>query len=82
MKRTAAGVIEVAILSALILCTRGANYQDVFVGGRIYFLDSDCYARMERAAIVAAHPGAVVRRHEFENYPAGTRPHTTAPLDI
>ncbi|HEY3601674.1 MAG TPA: hypothetical protein VGK72_06935 [Chthoniobacterales bacterium] len=81
MKRTAAGVIEVAILSALILCTRGANHQDVFVGGRIYFLDSDCYARMERAAIVAAHPGAVVRRHEFENYPAGTRPHTTAPLD-
>jgi hypothetical protein len=27
------------------------------------------------------HPLEPVRQHDFENYPTGTRPHTTAPLD-
>src|SRR5438067_8036789 len=73
--------VEIAVLSALILVTRCANYQDVFVGGQIYFLDADCYARMSRARIVAEHPGTIVRRHDFENFPAGIIPHTTAPFD-
>src|SRR5438552_6687915 len=73
--------VGIAVLSALILVTRCANYQDVFVGGQIYFLDADCYARMTRARMVAAHFGLVVRQHDFENFPAGTIPHTTAPLD-
>jgi hypothetical protein len=38
--------IEVLILTALILGTRCTNYQDVFIGGNIYFTDADCYARM------------------------------------
>ncbi len=29
----------------------------------------------------AAEPGLIVRHHDFENYPVGTTPHTTAPLD-
>ena len=74
-------VIEIALLSALILATRCANYEDVFVGGKVYFVDADCYSRMTRARLVAEHPGLVVRHHDFENYPAGTNPHTTAPLD-
>ena len=73
--------VEIAVLSALIFVTRCANYQDVFVGGQIYFLDADCYARMTRARIVAQHPGTIVRQHDFENFPAGTLPHTTAPFD-
>jgi hypothetical protein len=72
---------ELAILTVLILGTRCANYQDVFVGGRIYFVDADCYSRMTRVRLVAEHPGLVVRHHDFENFPAGTSPHTTAPLD-
>ena len=72
---------EVAILSALILVTRCANYQDVFVGGNIYFTDADCYARMTRVRICSPHPGTIVRHHDFENFPEGTTPHTTAPLD-
>ena len=72
---------ELAILTALILGPRCANYQDVFVGGRIYFVDGDCYSRMTRVRLVAQHPGLVVRHHDFENFPAGTSPHTTAPLD-
>ena len=72
---------EIAILSALIIATRCANYQDVFVSGNIYFVDADCYARMTRVQLVSAKPGLIVRHHAFENFPRGTTPHTTAPLD-
>ena len=73
--------LEIALLSALILGTRCANYENVFAGGQIYFVDADCYARMTRARLVAQHPGTIVRQHDFENYPAGATPHTTAPFD-
>ena len=73
--------LQIAILSALVLGMRCANYADVFVDGKIYFVDADCYSRMSRVGLVAENPGTVVRQHEFENYPAGIRPHTTAPLD-
>ena len=73
--------VQCALFSALILLPRCANYEDVFVGGKIYFNDADCYSRMTRARMVAQHPGAIVRQHHFENYPAGVTPHTTAPLD-
>ena len=73
--------LEIVLFSALILATRGANYQDVFVAGKVYFVDADCYSRMTRARMVAEHPGLVVRQHDFENFPAGTIPHTTAPFD-
>jgi len=72
---------EIIFISALILVTRCANYGDVFFGGQINFVDADCYARMTRARICFEHPGTIVRRHDFENFPSGTCPHTTAPLD-
>src|SRR5438874_12138640 len=74
-------VTEVVILTGLILATRCANYQEVFVAGDIYFTDADCYARMTRVRACAQHPGLILRHHDFENYPVGTTPHTTAPLD-
>jgi hypothetical protein len=74
-------LFEFAFLITLILATRCANYQDVFFGGNVYFTDADCYARMTRVQMCAEHPGLVIRHHDFENYPAGTSPHTTAPLD-
>jgi hypothetical protein len=73
--------IEVLILGALILTTRCANYQDVLIAGNVYFSDADCYARMMRVRMCAEDPGLIVRHHDFENYPTGTTPHTTAPLD-
>ena len=73
--------VEIALLSALILATRCANYQDVFVAGNIYFVDADCYARMTRVQMCDAKPGLIVRHHVFENFPEGTTPHTTAPFD-
>ena len=72
---------EIILISALILITRCANYGDVFFGGQINFIDADCYARMTRARICFEHPGTIIRRHDFENFPIGTSPHTTAPLD-
>ena len=72
---------EIAILSALILAARCANYRNVFIAGNVYFTDADCYARMTRVRMCAEHPGLIVRHHDFENFPMGTTPHTTAPLD-
>ena len=74
-------VFELAILTALIVATRCANYQDVFVAGNVHFSDADCYARMTRAEMIRAKPGLIIRHHAFENFPQGTTPHTTAPLD-
>jgi hypothetical protein len=74
-------IIEIAILSVLILATRCANYQDVFVAGNTYFTDADCYARMTRVRMCSENPGSIVRHHDFENFPTGTTAHTTAPLD-
>ena len=81
MIRGSIAVVEIVILSALVLATRCANYQDVFVAGNIYFVDADCYARMTRARMCATRPGLILRHHDFENFPQGTTPHTTAPLD-
>ena len=36
---------------------------------------------MTRAQRVREKPGLIIRHHEFENFPQGTTPHTTAPLD-
>ena len=79
--RLALIIFEIALLSVLVLATRCANYQDVFVAGNVYFADGDCYARMTRARMVKANPGLIVRHHSFENFPEGATPHTTAPLD-
>jgi hypothetical protein len=79
--RLALIVFELAFLAALIMATRCANYQDVFVAGNVYFVDADCYARMMRAEVVRAKPGLIIRHHAFENFSQGTTPHTTAPFD-
>jgi hypothetical protein len=69
------------ILLALTFAARCQGLRDVFVNGRVYFTDADCYSRMTRARIVSEHPGTIVRHHDFENWPRGVDSHTTAPLD-
>ena len=81
LRRFALNVFEITLLSALILATRCVNYQDVFIAGNVYFTDADCYARMNRVRMCMEHPGLIVRYHDFENFPQGTIPHTTALLD-
>jgi len=77
--RGSLAVVEIVILSALVLATRCANYQDVFVAGNVYFVDADCYARMTRVRMCATRPGLILRHHDIENFPRETTPHTTAP---
>ena len=81
MLRRIALLAQLIALTALVLATRCANRENAFVAGHVYFTDADCYARMTRVRICAEHLGTVVRHHDFENFPAGTSPHTTAPLD-
>jgi hypothetical protein len=71
----------ISLCLLLAFAARSHNVRDVFIEGGIYFVDADCYSRMTRAQLVAEHPGTIVRQHGFENFPAGTVPHTTAPLD-
>jgi len=70
-----------AVLLALVLLMRCWNSADVFVAGKTFFVDADCYSRMTRVQRVFEHPATVIHRHEFENWPEGTQPHTTAPFD-
>ena len=74
-------VVGFFLLFLFAFAARCTNLRDVFVEGRIYFVDADCYSRMERARLVDEGHGLVQRHHDFENHPAGTTPHTTAPLD-
>lgn len=70
-----------ALVIALGLAAYTWNSDAVFLGGNVYFADGDCYARMTRVRLLQEHPLAPVRTHDFENFPDGTRPHTTSPLD-
>lgn len=79
--RTTLRIVWILFCLGLALTARCWNLRDVFLEGRIYFVEADCYSRMTRAQIVAEHPGTILRHHDFENWPQGTTPHTTAPLD-
>ena len=57
------------------------NADAVFFKGDTYFSDGDCYARMTRVRLLQQHPLVPIRGHDFENFPVGTSPHTTSPLD-
>ncbi len=79
-------VVGAALLALLFLAAASWNRAQVFVpksdgGMLVVYADGDCHSRMQRAAVVAANPGTIVRTHHFENHPDGTIPHTTAPLD-
>ncbi|MEI6351050.1 MAG: hypothetical protein WCP06_08085 [Verrucomicrobiota bacterium] len=69
------------VLLALTAWARLWNASDVFVEGKTFFMDPDCYSRMTRVEQIVEHPGTIIHRHDFENWPLGTQPHTTAPFD-
>lgn len=79
-------ILGAASLAVLFLAAVSSNRTQVFVpradgGVLVVYADGDCHSRMQRAAMVAEKPGAIIRAHDFENYPQGTIPHTTAPMD-
>lgn len=60
-------------------------------GGNLEFTDADCYSRMTRVGMLAGlerfqrfrveGESVFLKTHTFENFPLGTKPHTTAPMD-
>ncbi len=79
--RRFAFIISLLILCASAFVVRCWDVRDIFIDGRIFFVDPDCYSRMTRAQLVDEGHGLFQRHHDFENYPTGVTPHTTAPLD-
>ncbi len=77
--KSALWIVLVALMALAIRCH---NLQDVFIGRHIYFVDADCYSRMTRVRMVTSGEALIVKHHTFENWPAGTDPHTTAPMDF
>jgi len=57
------------------------NQDAVFYGGEVYFTDGDCYSRMTRVRMIEEEGLRSIRWHGWENFPQGTVPHTTMPLD-
>jgi hypothetical protein len=79
-------LVGAALLGTLFLAAVTWNRAQVFVprsdgGVHVVFADGDCHSRMQRAAAVAENPGTIIRSHDFENFPQGTIPHTTSPMD-
>lgn len=75
-------VLWLAFVLALALGAFTWNREAVFFGGEIYFLDGDCYSRMTRVRMIEESGVRSIRHHEWENFPVGTAPHTTMPLDL
>ena len=75
-----AGRAVLLLLLVLTFVARCHNREQVFHHGGVYFIDGDCYSRMTRARMVADGQW-IIRHHDFENWPDGITPHTTAPMD-
>jgi len=79
-------IFWVSFFMVLTAATRCANYRNIIVpaqGGaprEFYYVDGDCYSRMTRVREILEH-GGLVHYHAWENFPKGTWPHTTAPMD-
>lgn len=74
-------VVWILLILGIGLAAFTWNHESVFFGGEVYFTDGDCYARMTRVRMIEAEGLHSIRSHAFENFPNGTTPHTTMPLD-
>ncbi|MEO6786190.1 MAG: hypothetical protein ABI318_08655, partial [Chthoniobacteraceae bacterium] len=74
------GRIVLLFLLALTFLARCHNRTQIFHDKGVFFVDGDCYSRMTRAKMVSEGQW-VIRHHDFENWPLGITPHTTALLD-
>lgn len=73
--------LVIILLALLAGAARCWNVRDVFHDNQIYFTEADAYSRMTRVRMIAEGKGPIIRQHDFENWPTGTTPHTTAPMD-
>jgi hypothetical protein len=71
-----------AIIFAVALGAFAWNKDTVFFEDAVYFADGDCYSRMTRVRMIEEEGLRSIRWHGWENFPEGTVPHTTMPLDV
>lgn len=57
------------------------NRDTCFRDGAVYFVDGDCYARMNRVRELDRAGWKPVLYHAWENHPSGVWTHTTMPMD-
>ncbi len=84
LSRLTCWLVSLSGLAVLLIVTtalRCWNSERVFVKGSVYFVDADCYSRMTRVREIQEGTFSS-GHHSFENYPKGTVPHTTLPLDL
>ncbi len=74
------GRIVLLLLLVLTFAARCHNRSQIFHDKGVFFVDGDCYSRMTRAKLVSEGHW-IIRHHDFENWPLGITPHTTALLD-
>jgi hypothetical protein len=78
-------IVSLVVWSAFLLpLAWGAftwNRDAVFAAGGIHFADGDCHARMTRVRLIEEEGLGPIRHHSWENFPDGTTPHTTMPMD-
>lgn len=74
-----AGVLAVLTIQFFALT---ANRDEILVDNEVYFVDADCYSRMTRVVSILEGGEWSIRKHGFENWPTGTQPHTTLPMDF
>ncbi len=74
------GRLVLLLLLVLTFAARCHNRSQIFHDGGVFFVDGDCYSRMMRAKMVSEGQW-IIRHHDFENWPNGITPHTTALLD-
>ncbi len=72
--------LALLLLLVLTFAVRCHNGGQIFHDQGVFFIDGDCYSRMTRVKMVSEGHW-VIRHHDFENWPMGVTPHTTAPLD-
>ena len=72
--------LALLLLLVLTFAVRCHNHGQIFHDKGVYFVDGDCYSRMTRAKMVSEGHW-IIRNHDFENWPSGIAPHTTALLD-
>ena len=73
--------VWIVILLVVAFGAFTCNRDSVFFDDAIYFLDGDCFSRMTRVRMIEEGGLRSIRHHEWENFPEGTTPHTTMPLD-
>ncbi len=74
-------VLLMGLIGVLALQAFTWNQEAVFYGGEVFFTDGDCYSRMTRVRMIEEEGLRSIRWHGWENFPQGTAPHTTMPLD-